>query len=204
MQLVFATNNAHKLQEVRQILPAAYEVLSLSDIGFHEDIEETGTTIEENSMLKARTTLNWLKAKHPETVNAMLGVIADDTGLEVEALQGAPGVYSARYAGEPANDANNGRKLLNALQPYSTDRRQARFRTVVTLLRSTGEEMQLEGVARGCIAEQEKGDRGFGYDTLFIPEGYTRTFAQLSADEKNNISHRGRAIQQLCNYLSEL
>ncbi len=204
MQLVFATNNAHKLQEVRQILPAAYEILSLSDIGFHEDIAETGTTLEENSLLKARTVMDRLKATQPERAKNLFGVIADDTGLEVEALNGAPGVYSARYAGEPTDSANNRRKLLQALLPYPSDQRQARFRTVVTLLRPSGEEVQLEGIVRGSIAEQEQGNGGFGYDALFIPEGYTRTFAQLTADEKNNISHRGRAIRQLRNYLSEL
>lgn len=198
MRLVFATNNAHKLQEVRQILPAAYEVLSLGDIGFHQEIEETGETLADNSLLKAQTIWDWIQ-EHP-TTEKIDGIFADDTGLEVDALGGQPGVYSARYAGDPCTPAENRQKLLKEMQGIIA--RSACFRTVVTLIEN-GKVTQLDGAVKGTIATEESGDKGFGYDNLFIPQDYHCTFADLSAEEKNRISHRGRAIQNLKQYLEK-
>lgn len=190
MKLVFASNNKHKLEEVRAIL-ANHEVLSLNDIGFYADIEETGDTLEANSLIKARAVADFIKT---HSVSAE-GIFSDDTGLEIDALGGQPGVHTARWAGEPANDANNRHKALTLLQGQTN--RSARFRTVITLIR--GEQMQqVEGRVEGIIATQESGNGGFGYDPVFVPEGYDKTFAELSADIKNTISHRARAMQALC------
>ena len=191
MKLVFASNNAHKLAEVRHIL-SHVEVVSLRDIGFVQEIDETGQTLEENSRLKAMTVWQWLSDKN--LCSEYNGVFADDTGLEIEALGGQPGVYSARWAGEPSNDANNRAKALQQLSGISN--RQAQFRTVITLI-STEQDLQVEGIVKGEIAQEESGQQGFGYDSLFIPEGHNCTFAMLSADEKNSISHRARALHAL-------
>lgn len=191
MKLVFASNNAHKLAEVRHIL-SHVEVVSLRDVGFLQEIDETGQTLEENSRLKAMTVWQWLTLHHLDT--EYNGVFADDTGLEIEALGGAPGVYSARWAGEPSNDANNRAKALQLLSNNSN--RTAQFRTVITLL-SHEQDLQVEGIVKGQIATAESGDQGFGYDSLFIPEGHDCTFAMLSAEEKNSISHRARALHAL-------
>ena len=190
MRLVFASNNDHKLQEVRAIMPAFIEVLSLNEIGFLQEIEETGSTLEENSRIKAETVAAFIK-------DEMLidGVFADDTGLEIDALHGAPGVYTARWAGEPAA---NRKKALAELK--GKENRSAQFRTVVTLIKG-GQMQQVEGIVRGRIAEAESGTAGFGYDSLFIPEGYNCTFAELSSEEKNSISHRGRALEALVKIL---
>ena len=189
MRLVFASNNEHKLSEVRSIMPAHVEVLSLHEIGFESDIDETGTTLEANSAIKAETVHNWLmtngKSLHVD------GIFADDTGLEIDALNGAPGVYTARWAGEPAA---NRRKALQELDGKSN--RKAQFRTVITLIRGK-EQVQVEGIVRGTMATEERGERGFGYDSLFIPEGYEKTFAELPAEVKNSISHRARALAEL-------
>jgi XTP/dITP diphosphohydrolase len=191
MKLVFASNNAHKLAEVRHIL-THIEVVSLRDIGFLQEIDETGQTLEENSRLKAMTIWQWLIDKNLTT--EYNGVFADDTGLEIEALGGQPGVYSARWAGEPSNDANNRAKAMQQLSGINN--RKAQFRTVITLI-STEQDLQVEGIVKGQISQQESGDQGFGYDSLFIPEGYNSTFAMLTAEEKNSISHRARALQAL-------
>ena len=191
MKLVFASNNAHKLAEVRHIL-SQVEVVSLRDVGFLQEIDETGQTQEENSRLKAMTVWQWLTL-HDKAAEYH-GVFADDTGLEIEALNGAPGVYSARWAGEPSVDANNRAKALRLLS--DNNNRAAQFRTVITLI-SHEQDLQVEGVVKGQIATEESGDQGFGYDSLFIPEGYTCTFAMLSAEEKNAISHRARALHAL-------
>lgn len=201
MRLVFATNNAHKLEEVRRILPPACEVLSLRDIGFNGDIPETGTTLDANSRQKAEAIWRWMKDTPQPPLKGgertpIDGVFADDTGLEVDGLNGEPGVYSARYAGEPANDANNRAKLLRAMQGMTN--RAAHFRTVVTLIR--GERIdQTEGIVEGRIINAERGGNGFGYDRLFVPaeedeNGKGRTFAEMGEDEKNEISHRARAM----------
>ena len=187
-KLVFATNNPHKLEEVRAILGSDVEVLSLRDIGCAADIPETADTLEGNALLKARF------------VASRYGVdcFADDTGLEVAALDGAPGVYSARFAGPGCTPADNVRKLLGLMQ--EADDRSARFRTVVALIRG-GKEYCFEGMVGGTIARTPAGCGGFGYDPVFVPEGYDRTFAELPPAEKNRISHRARAVAKLADFL---
>lgn len=192
MKLVFASNNKHKLEEVCQILPTSVEVVSLREIGFVQEIEETGETLEANSALKAREVWNWLKKQ--DLQKDIDGVFADDTGLEIAALNGAPGVRTARWAGDKAKDVNNRQKALRELDGVT--HRGARFRTVVTLIMSD-KEQQVEGIVNGKIATQEEGEGGFGYDPVFIPEGYEKTFASLSAEVKNTISHRARAMEEL-------
>ena len=192
MKLVFASNNKHKLQEVKDILPKEITILSLHDIGFTQDIPETGTTLEQNSNIKADTIWQWLQLQGKQ--QDFDGVFADDTGLEIQALNNAPGVYTARWAGEDCNDAANRQKALYELQ--HTTQRQAQFRTVITLITHTNT-LQVQGIVKGQIALQEQGDHGFGYDPIFIPEGHTLTFAQLTAETKNSISHRARALQTL-------
>lgn len=192
MKLVFASNNQHKLEEVRQILPISVEVISLREIGFVQEIDETGTTLEENSALKAQEVWSWLIDN--SLLESIDGVFADDTGLEILALGGAPGVRTARWAGDEACDINNRQKALYELEGVAD--RTARFRTVVSLIRN-GEILQVEGVVNGLIAIEEEGNGGFGYDPIFIPEGYDKTFASLSSKEKNAISHRGRAMEEL-------
>lgn len=192
MKLVFASNNKHKLEEVRQILPTSVEVVSLREIGFLQEIEETGETLEANSALKAREVWNWL-TEH-DLFKDIDGVFADDTGLEIAALNGAPGVRTARWAGDEAKDVNNRQKALRELAGITN--RNARFRTVVTLIMGH-EDQQVEGIVNGKIALQEEGEGGFGYDPVFIPEGYEKTFASLSAEVKNTISHRARAMEEL-------
>ena len=188
MKIVFATNNAHKLEEIRHILGPSVDVLSLNDIGCHDDIPETGTTLEANALQKAR----YIRDKYG------YDCFADDTGLEVEALNGEPGIYSARYAGEGHDSEANMQKLLSKLQ--DVDNRKARFRTVIALLQK-GEERFFEGIVNGKILEEEHGEGGFGYDPIFQPEGYEQTFAEMTAEEKNSVSHRGRAVAKLADYL---
>ena len=191
---VFASNNAHKLEEVRRIL-SPREIHSLHEIGFEAEIDETGTTLEENSSIKARAIYEWLKQKGKEQEYI---IFADDTGLEIEALHGQPGVYTARWAGEPACDANNRKKALAQLANQTN--RNARFLTVITLIEN-GKEQQVVGEVKGIIATQESGDKGFGYDSLFIPNGYDKTFAELPAEVKNSISHRANALAKLAQIL---
>lgn len=195
MTLVFATNNAHKLEEVRQILPSVYRIMSLHEIGFEHEIDETGDTLEANSLLKAQTVWQWLQTHYDHSID---GVFADDTGLEIEALNNEPGVRTARWAGEDKDDAANRKKALTLLSGQTN--RTARFRTVITLIRLIGTTLQteqVEGCVHGLMAEEEVGDHGFGYDAVFVPEGYDKTFAQLPAEVKNSISHRARAVEQL-------
>ena len=191
MELVFATNNAHKLEEVRQILGDRFKVLSLNDINCHEDIPETADTFQGNALQKAR----YVKEHYG------YDCFADDTGLEVKALDGAPGVHSARYAGDHDSEANM-TKLLQELEKKSD--RSAQFRTVIALILN-GQEVLFEGIVTGQIAtERHYGDGGFGYDPIFVPDGYTETFSQMSAQSKNLISHRGRAVRKLADYLKTL
>ena len=203
MRLVFASNNAHKLAEVRQIMPRGVVVLSLHDIGFESEIEETGATLEENSRIKAATVAAFISESLEVRGKRIDGVFADDTGLEIEALGGMPGVYTARWAGEPAA---NRKKALAELA--DKDNRKAQFRTVITLIKGKGERLkdegivQVEGIVRGQIAEEEYGEGGFGYDPIFIPEGYDKTFGELPAEIKNSISHRARALEELVKLLS--
>ena len=188
-QLILATHNEHKAQEFRDILPQ-YSVQTLADLGHYNNIKETATDLEGNSFLKAKTIFK--RYRHV--------VISDDSGLEVDALNGAPGVYSARYAGEPRNDRRNTEKLLDKLQGVSN--RKARFRTVITLMNAENS-FQFEGIISGTITKSPRGGGGFGYDPVFMPEGYQHTFAELAADEKNIISHRANAIEKLLHFLNE-
>ena len=189
-KLVFATNNAHKLEEIRAILGHKVEILSLNDINCHVDIPETADTLQGNAALKAQYIYK----------NYGHDCFADDTGLEVEALNGAPGIYSARYAGGEGHDSEaNMKKLLSEMQ--DKDNRKARFRTVICLIEG-GEEHFFEGIVNGSIIRERKGGAGFGYDPVFMPDGYSETFAEMGNDEKNKISHRARAVQKLCEYLN--
>jgi XTP/dITP diphosphohydrolase len=190
MKLVFATNNKHKLDEVRAILGNRVEILSLNDINCHDDIPETADTLEGNALIKARY------------IYDKFGVdcFADDTGLEVEALNGEPGVYSARYAGEECNSEANMHKLLQNLT--GKNNRNAQFRTVIALI-IKGEEKLFNGIVKGTISHEKTGNSGFGYDPVFIPEGFSESFAQMSGDMKNSISHRYRATEELNNYLKQ-
>ena len=188
-QLILATHNDHKAKEFRDILPQ-YSVQTLADLRHDDEIKETATSLEGNSFIKA------------ETVFKRYGhvVISDDSGLEVDALNGAPGVYSARYAGEPRNDQRNTEKLLDEIQGASN--RKAQFRTVITLMNAENS-FQFEGIVKGTIAKSPRGEAGFGYDPVFIPEGGQQTFAELAANEKNKISHRANAIEKLLHFLNE-
>ena len=212
--LIFATNNAHKLAEARAILPMS--IASLSEVGIHEDIPETGVSLEENSLQKAQYVFDRLHK----------ACFADDTGLEVDCLNGAPGYMTARYSGEPVDSTRNMLKLLaemsaatapllrsvadTGVTPAATgsaataalrQRRGAQFRTVITLIRDNGEICQVSGIVRGRIALEMSGVGGFGYDPVFIPEGYDKTFSELGEELKNHISHRARALQELLKIL---
>ncbi len=193
MKIVFATNNSHKLEEIRQILGESIEVLSLADINCHDDIPETAPTLEGNAMMKARYVYD--KYGTP--------CFADDTGLEVEALDGAPGVYSARYAGGEGHDSEaNMRKLLHELE--GKENRRAQFRTVIALIeQKDGKPVAhtFEGKIEGHISDEKRGTSGFGYDPIFVPEGYEQSFAELGNEIKNKISHRARAVARLAEYL---
>jgi XTP/dITP diphosphohydrolase len=188
MQIVFATNNSGKLSEAQKILSNTIQILSLKDIGAEADIPETADTIEENALIKARYVFE----------NFQLDCFSDDTGLEVEALNGRPGVYSARYAGKDSNAGANMDKLLLELE--GNNNRKAQFKTVIALIYK-GEEYLFEGIIKGIIAEEKKGSQGFGYDPIFIPEGYSKTFAELSSEIKNNISHRAIALEKMRSFL---
>lgn len=188
MKLYFATNNLHKVAEVQKILIGDFEILSLKDLGNTIEIPETGDTLEENSRLKVRYLYDTYG----------LDCFADDTGLEVEALSGAPGVHSARYAGTPGDDRKNVDMLLENLKNAAD--RNARFRTVITLI-TDGREKQFKGVVNGKIINERRGNSGFGYDPVFVPNGYVTTFAEMSAEEKNRISHRGISIRKFADFL---
>lgn len=192
MRFVFASNNSHKLEEVRNILSSC-DILSLSDIGFSDEIEENGETLEANSQIKAEAVWTFLKA-NPSIMEQIDGVFSDDTGLEIEALGNQPGVHTARWAGEAHADNKNRAKALHELNGITN--RNARFRTVITLIRHDVI-TRVDGIVKGHIATEELGEGGFGYDPIFIPEGYDYTFAQLPAFVKNNISHRARALAAL-------
>ena len=188
-KLVFATNNPHKLKEVSDILKEKVDIISLNDIQCHEDIPETADTLEGNALLKAEYIYN----------NYHLNCFADDTGLEIEALNNEPGVYSARYAGTDKNPEANMMKVLQQLENQSN--RKARFRTVIALIMD-GKTYLFEGIVNGTITKAKQGNAGFGYDPIFMPEGYEHTFAELGEEIKNNISHRAIAIKKLCDFLN--
>lgn len=191
MNLVFATQNENKANEIAKMLPAHIKIQTLKDIGCLEDIPETAKTLEGNASLKSQYVIE----------NYQVNCFADDTGLEVEALDGAPGVYSARYAGSGKNADDNMDLLLKNLAELKN--RKAQFRTVISL-RLNGAEHQFEGVAKGVITIEKSGTEGFGYDPIFKPEGHDRTFSEMSLEEKNKISHRAKAIEQLVSFLNNL
>jgi XTP/dITP diphosphohydrolase len=190
MQLVFASNNKNKIKEIQQLLPETIKILSLEEIGCHEEIPETADTIEGNAILKA----NYV------TSNYGYDCFADDTGLEVEALNGAPGVYSARYAGEQKSSEDNMNKILESLSDKTN--RNAQFKTVIALNLNNTQTL-FKGIAKGQITLEKIGNQGFGYDPVFKPEGHSKTFAELSMDEKSAISHRGKATKLLVNFLKQ-
>jgi len=190
MRIVFASNNQNKFREIRGLIPTHIQLLSLEDIGFEEDIEETGSTLEENSLLKAQTIFDFCH----------IPTIADDTGLEVYALNMAPGVFSARYAGEQKSSEDNIAKLLRELQNY--ENRKARFRTIFTFV-DEKKSKQFEGAVEGVISKEKHGNQGFGYDPVFFPESEKRSFAQMTLDEKNDFSHRSRSLRKLIGYLAQ-
>ena len=198
MKIVFATNNRHKLDEISCILGNKFEVLSLTDIGCHDDIPEDADTLEENAMIKARYIWD----------HYHMNVFADDTGLEVDALGGRPGVHSARYAEGTDHDSEaNMKKLLGELA--ENNNRNARFRTVIALLLGNDEEnapsaYEFEGIVNGTIAHERHGSEGFGYDPIFVPDGYDKSFAELGNEVKNTISHRARAVAKLAEFLANL
>ena len=198
MKIIFATNNRHKLEEISCILGNRFEVLSLADIGCHDDIPEDADTLEENAMIKARYIWD----------HYHMNVFADDTGLEVEALDGRPGVHSARYAEGTDHDSEaNMKKLLGELA--ENNNRNARFRTVIALLLGNDEEnapsaYEFEGIVNGTIAHERHGSEGFGYDPIFVPDGYDKSFAELGNEVKNTISHRARAVAKLAEFLANL
>lgn len=187
-KIVFATNNQHKLEEVRHYLKDIYEVISLKEIGFHEDIPEPYHTLEENALTKSKTIFEKFG----------LDCFADDTGLEVDALNGAPGVFSARYAGPNCSFEDNVKKLLSELD--GQENRKAQFRTVISLILD-GKEYYFNGEVKGAISLNRSGEKGFGYDPIFVPEGLSTSFAEMSLDDKNKISHRGRAVAKLIEFL---
>ncbi len=191
MKIVFATNNSHKLEELRQITGGKIEILGLSDIGCDADIPETGTTLEANALQKARYVHE----------HYGLDCFADDTGLEVDALGGAPGVRSARYAPGDGHDSKANMALL-LKNMEGVDDRKARFRTVIALI-IDGKEHLFEGKVEGHIMEEPSGSGGFGYDPVFMPEGWTRTFAEATPEEKNSVSHRGRAVRRLLDFFND-
>jgi XTP/dITP diphosphohydrolase len=188
MKLVFASHNQNKVNEIKSLLPKTVDFLSLTDIGFLDEIDETGLTLDENSKIKAKAVLK----------KTGYFCFADDTGLEIEALNFEPGVFSARYAGDQKNDSENIEKVLLNLQGITN--RNARFRTVITLLIGQ-DEYSFEGKVEGKIIMEKRGEFGFGYDPIFIPEDESRTFAEMSLEEKNKFSHRARAFQKMIEFL---
>ena len=189
MKLIFASHNEHKTTEIRQLLPPEIQLLSLNDLNYHDEIKESAATLEGNALLKATHVFTLFK----------LPCFADDSGLEVEALDNRPGVYSARYAGEPKNDDRNIAKLLDDLKESTN--RSARFRTVITLILPTTS-LSFEGIIEGEITHEKKGSNGFGYDPVFQPTESSITFAQMSMEQKNTISHRALALEKMISFLS--
>ena len=188
MKIIFATNNQNKLLEIKALMPKEIQVISLQEISCGEDIPETGTTLEANAFQKA----HYIKKHYG------LDCFADDTGLEIEALNGAPGIYSARYAGTDRSAEANIKKVL--IELHDKQNRKAQFRTAIALI-INGQEHLFEGIVKGQISKIKKGENGFGYDPIFIPENETRTFAQMTLDEKSKISHRGHAFNKLLAHL---
>ena len=190
MPICFATHNQNKVAEVRKLVGNNLEIISLNDIGVSDEIEETGTTLKENALIKAQYVFD----------NYAIACFADDTGLEVDALNGAPGVLSARFAGVPVNNEKNIDKLLELLA--NQENRLARFRTVVALVKDD-EQLFFDGVVEGEIISERRGNKGFGYDSVFLPNHFDRTFAEMDMEEKNLISHRARAVKKLTDFLKQ-
>ena len=191
MKLVFATNNLNKLSEIRSLVKGSIDILSLNDINCNEELPETNFTIEGNALQKAKYIFD----------NYGLNCFADDTGLEIQALDGDPGVFSARYAGEPSNAENNIKKVLDNLQ--GVNNREANFKTVIAII-INGKETLFKGICNGSITRNKIGQKGFGYDPIFIPDSFAITFAQMTKKQKNAISHRGKAVQKLIRFLINL
>lgn len=191
MKLIFATHNKNKAKEVKSLMPSFIELLSLDDINFYNEIDETASTLEGNALLKAKTIFE----------KTGINCFADDSGLLVDALNGEPGVYSARYAGGQKNDQDNMQKLLLELNDKSN--RNAHFKTVMALI-IDGNEFLFEGKIEGKIITEKLGSNGFGYDPIFVPDGYNETFAQLDSETKNKISHRARALQKMLDFLKTI
>ncbi len=188
MKLIFATHNSNKAFEIQKLLPEHFQIVTLNDIDFQEEIPENEPTIEANSAFKAQFIFNKFN----------LNCFADDTGLEIEALNGKPGVYSARYAGEERNSDANINLVLEELK--GVENRNARFKTVITLI-IHGEQYQFEGIVDGTIIKEKRGSNGFGYDPIFIPEDESKTFAEMNLNEKNKFSHRARAFEKMIAFL---
>jgi XTP/dITP diphosphohydrolase len=191
MDLIFASHNDHKISELKAILPSGFTLKGLPEMNFTDEIPETGLTLVENALIKARTIFHLFG----------LNTISDDTGLEIEALDGAPGVWSARFAGEENNSQKNMNKVLTLLNDKVN--RKAQFKTVIALIMD-GNEYLFEGVVKGSILKTPRGKGGFGYDPVFEPEGYDCSFAEMAPSEKNNISHRGRAVERLLNFFKSV
>jgi XTP/dITP diphosphohydrolase len=191
MKILFATHNNNKVLEVSKQMPEGFELVSLDDLGIHEEIPETSDTLEGNALQKA----HYLSDKY------QLPIISDDTGLEIEALNGEPGVYSARYAGEDKNAEKNMDLVLEKLT--NSTHRKAQFKTVIAFI-FNGKQYIFEGVVKGDILKERQGEKGFGYDPIFQPEGYSKSFAQFSVEEKNAISHRGRAVKKLIDFINTI
>ncbi|GAB4280898.1 MAG: non-canonical purine NTP diphosphatase [Marinilabiliales bacterium] len=189
--LIFVSHNINKIKEIKNILPEKFELISLSEAGYAHEIPETGNTLEENALIKARTVYKEINSN----------CFADDTGLEVKALNNLPGVFSARYAGPQCNSEDNIDKLLQELQHHND--KSARFRTVIALIYDNNEFL-FEGIVNGKIIHERRGNNGFGYDPVFVPDGYTKTFAEMSLNEKNIISHRARAFNKLISFLTRI
>lgn len=200
-KFILASNNAHKIKEIKEILKDFdFEILSLKEAGIDIDVEEDGKTFEENSFKKADEIRKYLVSQG----ECDFIVMADDSGLEVEYLNGEPGIYSARYAGEHGNDAKNNEKLLNELKGIKEENRKANFICVIVAVTDKGEKIVAEGKSYGIILEELSGNEGFGYDPLFFVPEYKKTFAEMTSDEKNAISHRGRALEKLKSKLKDL
>lgn len=200
-KFILASNNAHKVKEIKEILKDFdFEILSLKEAGIDIDVEEDGKTFEENSFKKADEIRKYLVSKGENNFIVM----ADDSGLEVDYLNGAPGIYSARYAGEHGNDAKNNEKILNELKGVKEEDRKANFICVIVAVTDKGEKIVAEGKSYGVILEELSGNEGFGYDPLFFVPEYKKTFAEMNSDEKNAISHRGRALEKLKSNLQEI
>ncbi|ELC8443532.1 XTP/dITP diphosphatase [Clostridium perfringens] len=200
-KFILASNNAHKVKEIKEILKDFdFEILSLKEAGIDIEVEEDGKTFEENSFKKADEIRKYLVSKGENNFIVM----ADDSGLEVDYLNGAPGIYSARYAGEHGNDAKNNEKILNELKGVKEEDRKANFICVIVAVTDKGEKIVAEGKSYGVILEELSGNEGFGYDPLFFVPEYKKTFAEMNSDEKNAISHRGRALEKLKSNLQEI